>query len=377
MAYDLILRFIYKLVRRQPRHQSAKLRADLFDLMFLFGLDQAGEIGLARFGFGHPLVGELPRLNLGQDLPHLLFDLRADDAFASRQIAVFGGVGDRITHVGDAALVEQIDDQLHFVQALEVGHLRRVARFDQGLESGLDQRGQSAAKHRLFAEEVGLGLLLESRFDHAGARSADRPRVSQADLFGVSARVLRDGQQAWHAGPALIFAANQMTGAFRRDHKHVDVRRRNDLLEVNREAVGDGQVFAGFELRLDLAFIDARSQFVRRQHHHDVAALGGVRYRQNLQPRRLGFGDRRAVGAQPDHDVAAAVFQVVRMAEALRAIADHRDSLAREGFRVGVFVVVDVHLSGLRFQVSGFRFQVSGFRFQVSEVVRSKQTPDT
>jgi hypothetical protein len=27
-----------------------------------------------------------------------------------------------------------------------------------------------------------VGLFLESRFDHAGARAADRPRVSQADI---------------------------------------------------------------------------------------------------------------------------------------------------------------------------------------------------
>src|SRR5262245_4957438 len=312
--------------------------------MLLFGLDQAGEIGLARFGLGHPFVGELSRLDLGQNLPHLLFDFGANDAFAARQIAVLGGVRDRIAPVRDAALIEQVDDQLHLVQAFEIGHLRRVARLDQSLESGLNQRGQSAAEHRLFAEELSLSLLFESRLDDAGARPAYRPRVSQADLSGVTARVLSDGQQAWNSRAALVFAANQITGAFRRDHEHVDVGRRNDLSKVDREAMRDGQVFAGFEMRLDLGFVDARSRFVRRQHHHDVTSFGGVGYGQNFQTRRLGFGYRGTVGAQPDHDVAAAVLQVVRVAEALRAVSDHRDALAREGFRVGAFVVVDVHL---------------------------------
>src|SRR5499426_1677328 len=311
--------------------------------MLLFGLDQAGENGLARFGLGHPLVGELSRLNLGQNLPHLLFDFGADDAFAARQVAVLGGVRDRIAHVRDAALIEQVDDQLHLVQAFEIGHLRRVARLDQSLESGLDQRGQSAAEHRLFAEEVSLGLFFESRLDDAGARPAYRPRVSQADLPGVAARVLSDGQQAWNSRAAFVFAANQMAGAFRRDHEHVDFSRRNDLFKVDRETMRDGQVFAGFEMRLDLAFVDARSQFVRRQHYYDVAAFGGVGYGQDLQPHRLGLGDRRTVRSQPYDDIATAVFQIVRMAEPLRAVSDHRDAFAREGFRVGVVIVIVLH----------------------------------
>jgi hypothetical protein len=38
-------------------------------------------------------------------------------------LAVLGRVRDRVVHVGDAALVDEVDDQLHLVQALEIGHL--------------------------------------------------------------------------------------------------------------------------------------------------------------------------------------------------------------------------------------------------------------
>ena len=55
-------------------------------------------------------------------------------------VAVLGGVADRVAHVGEAALVDQVDDQLHLVQALEIGHLGRVAGLDQRLVAGLDQR---------------------------------------------------------------------------------------------------------------------------------------------------------------------------------------------------------------------------------------------
>jgi len=39
----------------------------------------------------------------------------------------------------------------HFVQALEIGHLGRVAGFHQGLEATLDQLDQAAAEHHLLA----------------------------------------------------------------------------------------------------------------------------------------------------------------------------------------------------------------------------------
>src|SRR6476620_4766768 len=77
---------------------------------------------------------------------------------AGDQIAPFGGVADAVAHVVEAALVDQVDDQLHLVDALEVRHLRRVARLDERLEARLDQRRQAAAEDDLFAEQVGLAL---------------------------------------------------------------------------------------------------------------------------------------------------------------------------------------------------------------------------
>ena len=66
-------------------------------------------------------------------------------------------------------LVDQVDDQLQLVEALEVGDLGLVAGLDERFEAGLDQLGDAAAEHGLLAEQVGLGLLLEGRLDDAGA----------------------------------------------------------------------------------------------------------------------------------------------------------------------------------------------------------------
>ena len=59
-----------------------------------------------------------------------------------------------VAHALDAARVHQIDDQLDLVQTFEVGHLGRVTGFHQRLEAGLHERGESAAEHRLLAEQI-------------------------------------------------------------------------------------------------------------------------------------------------------------------------------------------------------------------------------
>ena len=86
---------------------------------------------------------------------------------------------DELVHLGEAALVQQVDDQLQLVQALVVRGLRLVAGLDQRLEALDHQLGGTAAEHDLLAEEVGLGLLLEGRLEHAAARAADAVRVGE------------------------------------------------------------------------------------------------------------------------------------------------------------------------------------------------------
>ncbi len=53
------------------------------------------------------------------------------------------------------------------MQALEVGHLGCVTGFHQGLETGLDEFHGTAAQHRLFTEQIGLGLFTEVGLDDA------------------------------------------------------------------------------------------------------------------------------------------------------------------------------------------------------------------
>ena len=95
--------------------------------------------------------------------------------------AQLGGVGDRLAHAGDAALFDQVGDQLQFADAFEVGDLGRDPARDQRLEPGDQQFRDRAPHHRLLVEQVGLGLLGEARRDQPGAGAADRAAIGEGD----------------------------------------------------------------------------------------------------------------------------------------------------------------------------------------------------
>ena len=147
---------------------------------------QFAEVRQADPVLGDPFVGELPGLDIRQDLFHRFPGFLADDFFPSGHIAVLSRVADRVAHVGDAALVDQIDDQLHLMQALEIGHLRRIARFDQGLEARAHQLGEPATQDRLFAEEVGLRLFPEVGLQQGSPTATEGRAVGERDLFAIA-----------------------------------------------------------------------------------------------------------------------------------------------------------------------------------------------
>ena len=150
---------------------------------------------------------------------HPLLGVGVDDARTRQVSAELRGVGHRVVHPGDAALVHQVDDQLELVQHLEVGHLRRIARLDHHVETGLHQFLCATAQHGLLAEQVGLGLVLEGGLDDAGAGAADALGVGQRQRLALAGRVLVDGDQAGHALAVDELAAHQVAGALGGDHR--------------------------------------------------------------------------------------------------------------------------------------------------------------
>ena len=123
-------------------------------------------------------------------------DACIDDAPAAEERAELRGVRDRLAHAGDPARFDQLGDELQLADAFEIGDLGRDAARDERFEAGDQQLGDAAPHHRLFVEQVGLGLLGEARGDQAGPAAADRPAVGERDLASVAGRVLLDRPQA-------------------------------------------------------------------------------------------------------------------------------------------------------------------------------------
>ena len=71
------------------------------------------------------------------------------------------------------------------MQALEVGQLRLVTRFHQGLEACFHQLGQAATEHGLFAEQVGFGFFLEVGLQDSGAGAANSLGVGHGQATGI------------------------------------------------------------------------------------------------------------------------------------------------------------------------------------------------
>src|SRR5690606_16527937 len=100
--------------RGDPGHHAAQLLADGLDLVRVVVAAGRLEGGLADSAFLHPVADETAGLDVLQHRLHPGLGLLArEDARAGDVLAVLGRVGDRVVHVGDAALVDEVDDQLH------------------------------------------------------------------------------------------------------------------------------------------------------------------------------------------------------------------------------------------------------------------------
>ena len=241
----------------------------------------------------------------------------------------------KCVHLGDAALVEQVDDQLELVQALEIGDLGLVAGLDQGLEAGDDQLGGAAAQHGLLAEQVGLGLLARrwSRSRRRWCRRSPGHRPAPCRAPGRS----RPGATANRQGTPRPISYSRRTrspGPLGATSTTSRSRARVDLAVMDREAVRDEQGRARREVRRDRLGIDLRWVMSGRQQGDQAAPRA---------PHRPASAARKpsawrallgaAAGPRADDDVEAAVAQVARMGAALAAITDDRDRPALERCR--------------------------------------------
>ena len=275
-----------------------------------FGLADGVEVFVTSGVFGSPLLGELAvfdGLELGG---HALLDGGVDDFRTDRDVAVFGGLGDREAHAGDALLVHEVDDELELVKALEVGHLGLEASLDEHFKARFDEGGGAAAEDDLFAEEVGDGFFAEVGFEDAGTGAADTASPCERGLLGFAGNVLVDGDEAGNAFACDELRANRVARAFWCDEDDVNVVRNGDGLEVNGEAVGEEQGLALGEVRRDVLFVNGRNHGVWGGDENHVGSLdrfGGVH---DLEAELLGNFAGLRLRIEADDDLEATVLEV-------------------------------------------------------------------
>jgi predicted cobalt transporter CbtA len=107
--------------------------------------------------------------------------LGSDDIFT-----VFGIVGDGVVHIGNAALIHQVYDQLELMQTLKLGHFGGISGFNQGLETGFDQFHSTTAEYSLLTEQIGFGLVLEGYLDDAGTTATDGAGIREGYFAGLT-----------------------------------------------------------------------------------------------------------------------------------------------------------------------------------------------
>ena len=180
--------------------------------------------------------------------------LVGDDLRPGHVLAVLGVVRDRVVHVGDAALVHQVDDQLQLVQALEVGHLRRVAGFDVSVSK--PALISSDAPPHSTACSPNRSVSVSSRkdgLDHAGLAAAVGRGVAQRQI----ARLARTCRHARRSGAARRRLACRCRapvwpGALGATIQTSRSARGIDLAVVHVEAVRERQRSALLDVGLDV-----------------------------------------------------------------------------------------------------------------------------
>ncbi len=228
------------------------------------------------------------------------------------------------------------------MQDLEVGHLRRVPGIHQGLEPGLDERGDPTAEDRLLTEEIGLGLLCKRRLEYDRAGRADPAGVGERDGPCRPRGVLVDGNEGRDALTFLVGTADHVAGTLRGDHHHIDGGRRNDLAVVDIETMGEHQTGVFSDIGADLGAVDCSLILIGEEDLDDVGALDRFGHGVDLKT-IFGCSLPAAAGPQANDDPAPGITQVQRLATTLGAIADDGDGLALQGARVRIGLIVFLH----------------------------------
>ena len=261
-------------------------------------------------------------MNFSQYLFHSSFGFSGDDAFTSYIVAVFSGVGDGVTHFSHATFIHQVNDKFHFVHAFKVSTFRSVASFNEGFITSGDEGSYAAAQYSLFTKEVSFGFFTEGGFQSASAGTANTFSISQSKVKSFTGSILVSSYQYGNTATFYIGTTNEMARTFRSNHEYVDASRRNDLVEVNVEAVSECQSVARFQIRFDIFVISCSLFFVRNKNHYYVSNFSSFCSNHNFQTCSFSFCPGFGAFVQTNYYVYATFLQVQCMSVTLRTVTN-------------------------------------------------------
>ena len=188
------------------------------------------------------------------------------------QVAVLRRLADELVHAGDAALIDQVDDQLDFVEALEIRHLGLVPGLDQRLPARLESARARRRRGPLARRRDPSPSPPRRSSGSAGARAADGVRVRQRGRRRCRTRP--GGPRAGRArpGPLHTGGARGRRGLWARPCD-VHFFGGRDLAVVDVEAVGKEEHRARLQVRGHFLAVERRLRHVRREHHDHVRAF--------------------------------------------------------------------------------------------------------
>ena len=137
------------------------------------------------------------------------------------------------------------------------------------------------------------------------------------------------------------FGANEVSGAFRRDHDGAVAFRKIELSVVNVEPVSRQNDRVGFQIRADLFAEDLTLFFIGKSQDDDIGLFDGFFDRDRL---KSGFFRETivvAVRTLTNNDLAAAVAKVLSVRVTLGTISQNRDYLIFQKRKIRVVVVIN------------------------------------
>src|SRR6218665_887258 len=259
---------------RVPREEFAQFTTGSLDRVGLTLGPQCEKLRCTTVLVVNKARGERTVLNIRQYRLHVFFHTRVDNAWTRDVVTVLRGVRARPALLGDPSLPHEVNNELEFVQHLEVRNLGLVSRLGQRLEPVLNELRNTATEHRLLTEQVGFGLFCEGRLNATGAESTDRFRVGESEWPGLAGGILFNRDNNRNTPARLKLATHRVAWAFRCDHNDVYSLRCLDVPKPDIETVAEHKGLARAQVWENISGVEVPLHLVGRKNDNNIGPLG-------------------------------------------------------------------------------------------------------